>query len=90
MRAVFVCFHSQNILSFGIADIDNDLSLKTLTSLIITKNYAKRHINEKSASMEQTPVIAKVQISVNDADKVLLDETLSVYREVYSFVSNLL
>ena len=32
--------------------------------------------------MEQMTITAKVQIVATDADKVLLDETMSVYRDV--------
>lgn len=32
--------------------------------------------------MEQMTITAKVQIVVTDTDKVLLDETMSVYRKV--------
>ena len=37
--------------------------------------------------MEQMTVTAKIQISVSDADKVLLDETMSVYRDACNYVS---
>ncbi len=38
--------------------------------------------------MEQMTITAKVQIVATDADKVLLDETMSVYRNACNYVSN--
>ena len=38
--------------------------------------------------MEQITVTAKIQISVNDTDKVLLDETMSAYRYACNYVSD--
>lgn len=38
--------------------------------------------------MEQVTVTAKVQIAVSEADKVLLDETMSVYRDACNYVSD--
>ena len=38
--------------------------------------------------MEQMTITAKVQIVVTDADKVLLDETMSVYRDACNYVSD--
>lgn len=38
--------------------------------------------------MEQMTVTAKIQISVSDTDKVLLDNTLSVYRDACNYVSD--
>lgn len=38
--------------------------------------------------MEQITVTAKIQISVSDTDKVLLDNTMSVYRDACNYVSN--
>ena len=38
--------------------------------------------------MERMTITAKVQIVVDDADKVLLDETMSVYRDACNYVSN--
>ena len=38
--------------------------------------------------MEQMTITAKVQIVATDADKVLLDETMSVYRDACNYVSN--
>ena len=38
--------------------------------------------------MEQMTITAKVQIVVIDADKVLLDETMSVYRDACNYVSD--
>ena len=35
--------------------------------------------------MEQMTITAKVQIVATDADKVLLDETMSVYRDIELF-----
>ena len=35
----------------------------------------------RAISMEQMTITAKVQIVATDADKVLLDETMSVYRD---------
>lgn len=37
--------------------------------------------------MEQMTVTAKIQISVSDTDKVLLDNTMSVYRDACNYVS---
>ena len=37
--------------------------------------------------MEQMTITAKVQIVATDADKVLLDETMSVYRDACNYVS---
>ena len=37
--------------------------------------------------MEQMTITAKVQIAATDADKVLLDETMSVYRDACNYVS---
>ena len=37
--------------------------------------------------MEQLNVTAKVQIVASDTDKVLLDETMSVYRNACNYVS---
>lgn len=37
--------------------------------------------------MEQITVTAKIQISVNDTDKVLLNSTMSVYRDACNYVS---
>ena len=37
--------------------------------------------------MEQMTITAKVQIAITDADKVLLDETMSVYRDACNYVS---
>ena len=38
--------------------------------------------------MEQMTITAKVQIVATDADKVLLDETMSVYRDACNYVSD--
>lgn len=38
--------------------------------------------------MEQITVTAKIQISVSDTDRVLLDETMSVYRAACNYVSD--
>ena len=38
--------------------------------------------------MEQMTVTAKIQISVSDTDKVLLDNTMSVYRDACNYVSD--
>jgi IS605 OrfB family transposase len=38
--------------------------------------------------MEQMTVTAKIQISVSESDKVLLDNTMSVYREACNYVSS--
>lgn len=38
--------------------------------------------------MEQMTITAKVQIVVTDTDKVLLDETMSVYRDACNYVSD--
>ena len=38
--------------------------------------------------MEQITITAKVQIVATDADKVLLDETMSVYRDACNYVSD--
>ena len=38
--------------------------------------------------MEQMAITAKVQIVATDADKVLLDETMSVYRDACNYVSD--
>ena len=38
--------------------------------------------------MEQMTITAKVQIVASDTDKVLLDETMSVYRDACNFVSD--
>ena len=37
--------------------------------------------------MEQMTITAKVQIAATDADKVLLDETMSAYRDACNYVS---
>ena len=37
--------------------------------------------------MQQVTITAKVQIVVTDTDKVLLDETMFVYREACNYVS---
>ncbi|MCI5952103.1 MAG: transposase, partial [Anaerostipes sp.] len=37
--------------------------------------------------MEQMTITAKVQIVADDTDKVLLDKTMSVYRDACNFVS---
>lgn len=37
--------------------------------------------------MQQMTITAKVQIVATDTDKVLLDETMSVYRDVCNYVS---
>ena len=39
--------------------------------------------------MEQMTITAKVQIVATDTDKVLLDETMSVYRDACNYVSGL-
>ena len=36
--------------------------------------------------MEQMTITAKVQIVADDTDKVLLDKTMSVYRDACNFV----
>ena len=41
----------------------------------------------RAISMEQMTITAKVQIVATDADKVLLDETMSVYRDACNYVS---
>jgi predicted transposase len=38
--------------------------------------------------MEQMTVTAKIQISVSELDKVLLDNTMFVYRDACNYVSN--
>ncbi len=38
--------------------------------------------------MEQMTITAKVQIAVSDTDKVLLNETMSVYRDACNYVSD--
>lgn len=38
--------------------------------------------------MEQMTITAKVQIVATDTDKVLLDETMSVYRDACNYVSD--
>ena len=38
--------------------------------------------------MQQVTITAKVQIVVTDTDKVLLDETMFVYREACNYVSD--
>ena len=38
--------------------------------------------------MEQMTITAKVQIVATDKDKVLLDETMSVYRDACNYVSD--
>ena len=38
--------------------------------------------------MEQMTITAKIQIVATDADKVLLDETMSAYRDACNYVSN--
>ena len=38
--------------------------------------------------MEQITVTAKIQISASDADKALLDNTMSVYRDACNYVSD--
>lgn len=38
--------------------------------------------------MAQITVTAKIQISVNDTDRVLLNKTMSVYRDACNYVSN--
>lgn len=38
--------------------------------------------------MEQMTITAKIQISVSDADKVLLNDTMSVYSDACNYVSN--
>lgn len=37
--------------------------------------------------MQQVTITAKVQIVVTDTDKVLIDETMSVYRDACNYVS---
>ena len=37
--------------------------------------------------MEQMTITAKIQIVVDETDKVLLDETMSVYRDACNYVS---
>lgn len=43
---------------------------------------------KRSIFLAQITVTAKIQISVNDTDKVLLDETMSGYRYACNYVSN--
>lgn len=38
--------------------------------------------------MQQITITAKVQIVATDTDKVLLDETMSVYRDACNYVSD--
>ena len=38
--------------------------------------------------MEQMTITAKVQIVATDTDKVLLDETMSAYRDACNYVSD--
>ena len=38
--------------------------------------------------MQQMTITAKVQIVATDTDKVLLDETMSVYRNACNYVSD--
>ena len=38
--------------------------------------------------MQQMTITAKVQIVATDTDKVLLDETMSVYRDACNYVSD--
>ena len=38
--------------------------------------------------MEQITITAKIQISATDKDKVLLNETMSVYRDACNYVSD--
>ena len=38
--------------------------------------------------MQQVTITAKVQIVATDADKVLLNETMSVYRDACNYVSD--
>lgn len=38
--------------------------------------------------MEQITIIAKIQLSVIDTDKVLLDNTMSVYSDACNYVSD--
>ena len=38
--------------------------------------------------MEQMTITAKIQIIVDETDKVLLDETMSVYRNACNYVSD--
>ena len=38
--------------------------------------------------MEQMTITAKIQIIATEADKVLLDETMSVYRNACNYVSD--
>ena len=38
--------------------------------------------------MEQMTITAKIQIVVDETDKVLLDETMSVYRNACNYVSD--
>ena len=38
--------------------------------------------------MEQMTITAKVQIVATDTDKVLLDKTMSVYRDACNYVSD--
>ena len=37
--------------------------------------------------MQQMTITAKVQIVATDTDKVLLDETMSIYRDACNYVS---
>ena len=43
-------------------------------------------VNERSTSMQQMTITVKVQIVATDTDKVLLDETMSVYRDACNYV----
>ena len=43
---------------------------------------------ERSTSMEQITITAKIQIVATEMDKVLLDETMSVYRNACNYVSD--
>lgn len=45
-------------------------------------------VNERSTSMQQMTITVKVQIVATDTDKVLLDETMSVYRDACNYVSD--
>ena len=38
--------------------------------------------------MEQITITAKIQIAATETDKVLLDETMSVYRNACNYVSD--
>ena len=38
--------------------------------------------------MEQVTVTAKIQISVSDTNKVLLDDTMAIYRDACNYVSD--